>query len=474
MSRDFVKPKGFYPVFERKPGPDKQTTTYCPGCGHGLLHRLIAEALGDFGIQDRGIFVSSIGCSVFAYYYMDTGNIAVAHGRAPAAATGISRARPDSVVMTYQGDGDLAAIGLNNFIQAANRGECVTVFFVNNAVYSMTGGQMAPTTLVGQVTTTTPYGRSVANEGYPLKVSELVATLEAPVYVERVALTDTRHILSARRAVRKAIRNGIEHRGFSLVEVLSPCPTRWHVKPTQTQAWMQEHQLPCFPLKCFKDVAAQREPVQRPRPVHDPDQVLKALGVDHETEAGPTPTRDPTFAEYRCKLAGFGGQGVLSLGLMMARAGQEDRRFVTWLPSYGPEQRGGTANSSVVISGNPVGSPLVSEMDFLVAMNQPSMARFVGDVRPGGLALYDTIIARPELREDVRCLGAPATEMALQAGDARAANTVMLGIHAAVDGRLSREGLLHAVEAVLGDKPKALPANRQAFELGYRFGLERR
>ena len=472
MAKNFLKPKAFYGIFDRKPGADQKTTHYCPGCGHGLLHKLIAEALADFDAQDDTILISSVGCSVFAYYYFDTGNIATAHGRAPAAATGVSRARPESVVITYQGDGDLGAIGLNNLIQAANRGERITTFFVNNSVYSMTGGQMAPTTLVGQVTTTTPYGRSIDNEGYPLRICELVATLEAPVYVERVALTDTPHILAARRAVRKAIRNGIEHRGFSLLEVLSPCPNRWRVKPTETKAWMEQHQFPYFPLKRFKDVADQRDPVQRPRPVHDPDEVRRVLHMTQDDDTSLVPVEDDAFGEYRCKFAGFGGQGVLSLGLMMARAAQEERRFVTWMPSYGPEQRGGTANSSVVISGRPIGSPLVSRMDLLVAMNQPSMERFIGDVRPGGLTLYDTIIPQPALRDDVRCIGVPATQMANEAGDSRAANTVMLGAHAAIDRRIGTDAALQAVEAVLADKQKTLPANRKAFELGRHFGME--
>ena len=470
MAKNLLKPKGFYELFERRPGPDKKTTTYCPGCGHGIFHKLIAEAIGDFGVQDNAIFISSIGCSVFAYYYMDMGNIAASHGRAPAVASAVSRARPESVLITYQGDGDLGAIGFNNMIQAANRGECITVFFVNNAVYSMTGGQMAPTTLLGQVTTTTPYGRRFENEGLPLRICEMVATLEAPVYVERVALTDTRHILAARRAVRKAIRNGIEHRGFSLVEALSPCPTNWKVKPTETQAWIEQNQIPYFPLKCFKDIAAERDPIRRPHPIHDPDEIRKVLGITEEAELTSGPIEDGSFAEYRCRLAGFGGQGVLSLGLMIARAGQEEGRFVTWLPSYGPEMRGGTASSSVVLSGQPIGPPLVSAMDFLVAMNQPSMERFISQVCPGGLVLYDTMIAHPVLRDDIRCLGVPATEMANQVGDSRTANTVMLGVYTAIDGHVSKEAALRAVETILIDKQETLPANRRAFELGYQFG----
>ncbi|MFH0777639.1 MAG: thiamine pyrophosphate-dependent enzyme, partial [Candidatus Eisenbacteria bacterium] len=180
------KPRGFCKVFTRKPGPDKVSTHYCPGCGHGNLHKIIAEALIDLGIAEKTILVSPVGCSVFAYYYFDVGNVQAAHGRAPAVATGVKRARPRSIVMTYQGDGDLAAIGWNNIFQAANRGEHITAFFVNNAIYGMTGSQMAPTTLIGQKTMTTPRGRDPKNEGFPIRVCEVLSVLEAPVYLERV------------------------------------------------------------------------------------------------------------------------------------------------------------------------------------------------------------------------------------------------------------------------------------------------
>src|SRR6201993_3619587 len=199
-----AKPKVFYEVYERKDELQHQTH-YCPGCGHGVAHKLIAEAIADLGLQDKTIFVSPVGCSVFAYYYFDTGNVQMAHGRAPAGATGIKRAHPDKIVISYQGDGDLAAIGTAEIIHAANRGETISVFFINNAIYGMTGGQMAPTTLVGQKSTTSPWGRRPNNEGFPLHVAELLATLEAPVYIERVALSDNKNVMRARKAVRKAI-----------------------------------------------------------------------------------------------------------------------------------------------------------------------------------------------------------------------------------------------------------------------------
>jgi pyruvate/2-oxoacid:ferredoxin oxidoreductase beta subunit len=244
----------FYPEFERK-GDLKHQTHYCPGCGHGVAHKLIAEALDDLGLQDKTILVSPVGCSVFAYYYFDVGNVQVAHGRAPAAATGLKRACPDKIVIAYQGDGDLAAIGTAEIVHAANRGEKISVFFVNNAIYGMTGGQMAPTTLVDQKSTTSPWGRRPINEGFPLHMAEMLASLEAPVYIERVALSDNKNIMKARRAVRKALELQRAGAGFTFVEILSPCPTIWGKDPVEARKWVAEKMIPNFPLNVFRDRA---------------------------------------------------------------------------------------------------------------------------------------------------------------------------------------------------------------------------
>src|SRR5208282_5090113 len=227
-----AKSKVFYPEYERK-SDLKHQTHYCPGCGHGVAHKLIAEALEDLGVQDDTILVSPVGCSVFAYYYFDVGNVQVAHGRAPAAATALKRACPDRMVIAYQGDGDLAAIGTAEIVHAANRGEKISVFFVNNAIYGMTGGQMAPTTLIGEKSTTSPFGRRTSNEGFPIHMAELLATLEAPVHIERVALSDNKNIMKARRAIRKALEIQRDGVGFLFVEILSPCPTIWGKDPIE-------------------------------------------------------------------------------------------------------------------------------------------------------------------------------------------------------------------------------------------------
>ncbi len=242
----------FYDFFERK-SELKNQTHYCPGCGHGVVHKLIAEALQDLGLQDKTIFVSPVGCSVFAYYYFDVGNVQVAHGRAPGIGNGHQAILPGQIVISYQGDGDLAAIGTAEIVHAANRGEKITVFFVNNGIYGMTGGQMAPTTMVGQKSTTSPWGRRPSNEGYPLHMAELLSTLEAPVYVERVALSDNKNIMKARRAVRKALEIQRDGAGFSFVEILSPCPTIWGKDPVEARNWIADKMIPAFPLNVFRD-----------------------------------------------------------------------------------------------------------------------------------------------------------------------------------------------------------------------------
>jgi 2-oxoglutarate ferredoxin oxidoreductase subunit beta len=226
---------------------------YCPGCPHGIIHRIIAECVDELGLQNEMMGVAPVGCSVFAYRYFDFDMAEAAHGRAPAVATGMKRARPDMHVFTYQGDGDLAAIGTAEIIHAANRGEKMTVFFVNNAIYGMTGGQMAPTTLPGMKTTTSPYGRDTSDIGYPIRVCEMLDTLVAPYYIERVSMLSTKEILAAKKAVMKALTYNKEDRGFSLVEFISTCPTNWGKTPQQSKEWARENMLPFFKVQNFRD-----------------------------------------------------------------------------------------------------------------------------------------------------------------------------------------------------------------------------
>ncbi|MBA4138805.1 MAG: thiamine pyrophosphate-binding protein, partial [Opitutus sp.] len=246
----------FYNEFERHSGGaglKGHSTHYCPGCGHGVVHRDIAEAIQELGVQDRTIFISPVGCSVFAYYYFDVGNSQAAHGRAPAVALGHKLATPDSLVISYQGDGDLASIGLAETISIAQMGLPLTVIFINNAIYGMTGGQLAPTSLVGQKTATSPDGRN-RSMGQPLKMAELIAQLDGPIYVERVALYDAKQRVKARKAIKKALTNQLENRGYSFIEVLSECPTHLKLTPVEAEQWVKENMEPIFPLGVKKDL----------------------------------------------------------------------------------------------------------------------------------------------------------------------------------------------------------------------------
>lgn len=231
---------------------------YCPGCTHGIIHRLVAESLEELGVGEKAIGVAPVGCAVFAYNYFNCDMHEAAHGRAPAVATGIKRARPENVVFTYQGDGDLASIGTAEIVHAATRGEKFTTIFVNNAIYGMTGGQMAPTTLPGQVTTTSPYGRDTNHCGYPVRVSEMLATLKGSYYIERVSVNNVKNVIAAKKAIKKAFEYQLEGKGFCLVEVLSTCPTNWGLTPIEALKWLDENMIPYYPLGVYKDEGAQK------------------------------------------------------------------------------------------------------------------------------------------------------------------------------------------------------------------------
>ena len=245
-------------VFERPHALSDVTLHYCPGCTHGIIHRLVAEVIDELGIEGKTIGVAPVGCSVFAYNYFECDMQQASHGRAPAVATGIKRANPANVVFTYQGDGDLAAIGTAETVHAATRGENITVIFVNNAIYGMTGGQMAPTSLVGQVTQTTPYGRKVETQGDPIKVCEMLSTLDGTAYAERVSVDDIKNIKKAKAAIKKAFEYQIDKKGFSIVEVLSTCPTNWGLSPKEAITWLRENMMPVYPLGVYKDKGADK------------------------------------------------------------------------------------------------------------------------------------------------------------------------------------------------------------------------
>lgn len=464
-NQSIIESKGIYDEFPRKGGTAPTATHYCPGCGHGVLHKLIAEAIADLGIQDRTVFISPVGCAVFAYYYFDCGNVQVAHGRAPAVGTGISRACDGAVVISYQGDGDLASIGLNETLQAANRGEKMAVFFVNNTVYGMTGGQMAPTTLIGEVTMTCQNGRDPETAGYPLHMCELINGLQAPVFIERVAVSDIRNVRRARRAIRRALEIQRDGKGYAFVEVLAACPTNLKKDAEACNTFINEEMTREFPLGNLRDRSAEVKPVVRPKAEYEMAAIDAAFGLAGDSDR--VEGASGLGGEIGIRIAGFGGQGVLSLGIMLAQAGQLAGCKVSWLPSYGPEMRGGTSNCSVMISNRAIGSPAVSHPDILIAMNRPSLDKFQDDVLPGGVIFYESSMGTMPMRPGVLGIPIPAQELAGEGGSERAANTIMFGALQAL-GRTSlpREAFDGAIRDAFVHKPKLIPLNLKIAEMG--------
>jgi 2-oxoglutarate ferredoxin oxidoreductase subunit beta len=246
-------------VFDKPKALTDAPLHYCPGCTHGIIHRLVAEAIDELGILGDTIGVAPVGCAVMSYDYFSCDMIEAAHGRAPAVATGLKRARPENIVFTYQGDGDLASIGMAETVHAATRNENITVIFVNNAIYGMTGGQMAPTSLPGQVTQTSPYGRDVKTVGFPIKICELLSSLDGPEFIQRVAVNNVKNVLAAKKAIKKAFENQIQGKGFSLVEVISSCPTNWGMTPAKALEWIDTNMIPYYPLGVYKDRSAKED-----------------------------------------------------------------------------------------------------------------------------------------------------------------------------------------------------------------------
>ena len=461
--------KSFYERFDRKDELQHQTH-FCPGCGHGTVHKMLAQAIDQLSVQDRTIMVGPVGCSVFTYYYFDTGNIQAAHGRAPAVATAVRRSRPGSIVISYQGDGDLSAIGSAEILHAANRGENITVIFVNNAIYSMTGGQCAPTTLLGMKSTTTPEGRSAATEGYPLHVSELLATLQAPIYIERVGLGDNKQIAQASRAIKKALDNQVKGLGFSLIEVLSPCPTIWKMTPVESQHWVRDTMEKTFPLGVFCDRTKERLSATPASVSEAPslEELPRILSVAEEDlpEGNANAMAPDQDVDLEVRIAGFGGQGVLLLGEVLAEAGLDAGLKVSWLPSYGPEMRSGTSNCHVRLSSQPIDSPLVAAPNFLIAMNEPSLRKFDKSVSDGGWVIYDGDEFPADCaRKGVQVLAIPFTHVADELGDKRAANMVMLGALLEMTSVLPQASIDAALRRLIKN-PRWFELDERALERG--------
>jgi 2-oxoisovalerate ferredoxin oxidoreductase beta subunit len=463
----------FYERFDRHAhgeGLKGQSTHYCAGCGHGLAHKYLAEAIETLGIQNRTVAISPVGCSVFLYYYLDVGNTQAAHGRAPAVAVGHKLANPQSIVVSYQGDGDLASIGLAEIVSTAQHGLPITVIFVNNAIYGMTGGQMAPTTLMDQKTSSSPYGRDVGM-GQPMKMAELIAGLDGPVYVERVALFDAKQRNRARKAILKGLTLQVENRGFSFIEVLAECPTHLRLTPVETEQWVKEHMVPVFPLGVKKDIA--RVPWFAPgAPVHDVDRVLGVIGGS----AGSAPRFCPAFPSHiaprdiALKLAGAGGDGAQTAAMLIARAGINEGFDATHIPSYGPESRGGTSYADVHVASDEVLSPASPSPHVLIAFNAPSLEKFAPAVRVGGTIVYDSsvIVDPPAMPIGVTAYGVPLTRIATDLGNPLVKNIAALGALQAATNLFPAETFLTAIRQALKHKGALIALNEEAFACGGR------
>ena len=461
----------FYERFERHAGGEglkAHATHYCAGCGHGLAHKYLAEAIEELGIQDRTVAVSPVGCAVFLYYYFDVGNTQAAHGRAPAVAIGHKLANPESIVIAYQGDGDLASIGLAEIVSTAQLGIPLSIIFINNAVYGMTGGQMAPTTLMGQKTTTSPAGRTRLM-GAPMKMAELIAGLDGPVYVERVALFDAKQRVKAKKAIKKAIALQVEGKGFAFVEVLAECPTHLKMTPSEAEKWVKEQMLPVFPLGVKKDAVP--EPwFHLTRPTFEPDRLIRAVGgsetpPERFAEGFPLHIHSSDIA---LKLAGAGGDGAQTAAMLIAQAGIDEGFDATHIPSYGPESRGGTSYADVHVALEEVLSPASPHPHVLIAFNAPSLAKFGPAVAEGGTVLYDSsVIAEPPLlASGVRVFGVPFTQVAVDLGHPMVKNIVALGALCAATAIFPRETFLAVIRRALRQKSALIAANEEAFARG--------
>jgi len=471
MPEAFEPTSVFYPEFERHDhaeGLKAHATHYCPGCGHGLAHKYLAEAIDDLGVQDRTIAVSPVGCAVFLYYYLDVGNTQAAHGRAPAVALGHKMANPDSIVVSYQGDGDLAAIGLAEILQVTQMGLPMTFVFINNAIYGMTGGQMAPTTLREQRTTTSPTGRT-RDMGEPLRMAELIAGLDGPVYVERVALFNPKQRNRARKAIKKALRLQVENRGLGFVEVLAECPTHLGLTGPEAEDWVEEHMVPIYPLGVKKDLEI--EPwFQHERPSFEPEPLIEQIQATDEAPprfaTGFPQHLDP--GDVGIKLAGAGGDGAQTAAALLNKMSIAEGFDSTYIPSYGPESRGGTSYADVHVAAGEVLSPAVPDPHVLVAFNAPSLEKFGPKVRPGGVVVYDSSVIEkvPELDPSVERIGVPLTEIALDLGRRVVKNVVALGALQEATKLFPSETFAAALERGMQEDCVVLALNKEALERG--------
>ena len=432
MEKVYARTKGIQP---------DMVDGFCPGCMHSTLFKLIGEVLEEMNMLDKCTCAIGVGCCGLGMGYFTYDYLLAAHGRACAVATGAKRSNPETLVFTYQGDGDLASIGLAETMSAANRGENISVIFVNNGIYGMTGGQLAPTTLVGMKATTAPKGRDPKEHGYPMHVCEILNQLTAPYYLERTSCNNPANVAKTKAAIRKAFQNQLDGKGFSLVEIVTSCPTNWGLEPLEALDFLEDKMFKEFPLGVIRDK-----------------------------------DKEGAQMERNLMVAGFGGQGVMTLGKFLAEATcRSTDKNVTFFPSYGAEQRGGTANCYVVISDDDIGAPLGDRMDDLIVMNDPSLNKFLYKLVPGGTLFINSSIVKSDItRSDIKVVKAPVTELALELGSAKVLNIIMLGVYIGVTQVVPADVVWSTIEHKLGKKPALLPLNRQAYEMGLKLGEEQR
>ncbi|MDO5579824.1 MAG: thiamine pyrophosphate-dependent enzyme [Planctomycetia bacterium] len=465
MPFSLEKPNTFFDHFSHRKG-NGESTHYCPGCGHGIVHKLIAEEIADLEIQNRTILISALGCSVFMGNYFDLSAISAPHGCAPAVAAAVSRSHPNAITISYQGDGDLSAAGMGSIIHAANRGENMIAFLINNNNYGLTGGQLAPTSLLGQKTLTSPFGRSVLNDGLPLRVSEMIALLPAPVLAARSAVSSPRHIRETKRLIHRAMQAQAAKKGFAFIEILSPCPENWQKSPVDACRWIEEEVVKTFPLGIFKDEIDSRAPMIRKR--RDPDfkEVLHVLDLK---PLEPFENRSPFFTgkEVRIKIAGSAGQGVFALGEAFAELAARKGLNVSALPSRGPCKQDEEVSCSVVMSNDPIGSPVADHPDLLIAMDSSSLIRFGASVPENGSIFYDPAMI-DSFPKEIKAKGFPlaASERANHSGNIKTVRTVFLAYVSRVLKLFSHDEL-HDYAEKLCDNTVSYSQNRDAVNAGW-------
>jgi len=463
-------------------------THYCPGCGHGNLHQIIAHAIDDLKLREKTIIVEPVGCSVITYWNCDT--VQAAHGRGMALATAISRTCHDRVILSYQGDGDLASIGMAETIHAASRGEDFVLVFVNNCIYGMTGGQMAPTSIPGLPTTTCSTGRDKTDVGAPIDMCKLFSQLEGVVYLERVAIDGPAGMNKVGRAIKQALKYQAEGvGGLKIVEVLSPCTVGWKMSAAESHRYIKEVVSKQFPLGKFKDVAPAAAPgaaapqtgagtvispihATRPwRKIASAEEIFQNADLHWVTPSATYQNTDSSrFPRPAIRISGHGGQGIVLLSNLVLHAAVRSGRRISLLPSYGSAMRGGTSNGSLRISDGPIASPYISTPDIVVAMNQPSYEKFGQSVRDGGLLLCDSsLVIAPDaikIRPAVQVVHAPITRIAKELGNERMANMVAAGVLVGLTKMLDPQALRDSIPEVFAHRPKLIAPNLAAFDAG--------